>query len=67
MSMVEITISGKRALVPAEHKAKILRKEALVSEALALQNAGGPVEELKKIAGKIIRLNRQIPPCVQFI
>ncbi len=67
MSMVEITVFGKRALVPAEHKAKILRKEALVSEATAMQKAGAPVEELKKVVGKIIRLNRQIPPCVQFI
>lgn len=67
MEMIEVTICGKRALVPVEHKAKILRKEALVAEASAMQKAGRPVEELQKVMGKIIRLNRQIPPCVQFI
>ena len=40
MERVEITIYGKRDLVPVEHKAKILRKEALVAEASAMQKAG---------------------------
>lgn len=67
MEKVLVVLYGKNALVPVQYKDKILRKEALVKEARLLQKEGKPTEEIQKIMSKIIRLNRQIPPCVQFI
>jgi hypothetical protein len=74
--MVEMIVSGHRALVPVAHHAKIAKKETLVAKACQLQRGldattgiGNDIirEELEKTIGKIIRLNRRIPACVQFI
>ena len=74
--MVEMIVSGHRALVPIAHHAKIAKKETLVAKACQLQRGldattgiGNDIirEELEKTIGKIIRLNRRIPACVQFI
>ena len=74
--MVEMIVSGHRALVPVAHHAKIAKKETLVAKACQLQRGldattgiGNDLsrEELEKTIGKIIRLNRRIPACVQFI
>ena len=74
--MVEMIISGRRALVPVAHHAKIAKKETLVRKACQLQRGlesttgiGHDIirEELENVMGKIIRLNRRIPACVKFI
>ena len=74
--MVEMIISGRRALVPVAHHAKIAKKETLVAKARQLQRGldattgiGNDIirEELENVMSQIIRLNRRIPACVQFI
>ena len=73
-------VGGKLAKVPMEYADKINKKEMLVARAAALQTymnslseVGTKVEyatasyELNQLMTKIIRLNRQIPPCVQFV
>ena len=74
--MVEMIVSGRRALVPMLHHAKIVKKQQLVEKARQLQRGlesttgiGNDIiqEELEKTMGKIIRLNRRIPACVRFI
>ena len=60
--------------VPAEHAKKFIKKEQLVREAVSLRmllnsdaNLGGHratlQDRLIQLSGKIIRLNRRIPPC----
>lgn len=66
MQKVQITISGKQALVDADQVSKHLRKQALVKSAMAAQkNNDQPL--LMEIMGKIIRLNRTIRQNVKFI
>ena len=74
--MVEVLVSGRRALVPVAHHAKIAKKETLVAKARQLQrfmDATPDVDlpltqkELENVMSQIIRLNRRIPACVQFI
>lgn len=69
-------VGGKLALVPKQHLDKINKKEVLVRRAAELHDIVQSTDhqmtadvaglELKEIMGKIIRLNRRIPPCVQF-
>ena len=74
--MVQMIVSGRPALVPVAHHAKIAKKETLIAKARQLQRGlnattgiGNDIirEELEKTMGKIIRLNRRIPACVKFI
>ncbi len=74
--MVQMIVSGRPALVPVAHHAKIANKETLVARASQLQRGldattgiGNDIirEELENVIGKILRLNRRIPACVQFI
>jgi hypothetical protein len=76
MAEVLMMVSGKPAMVPAEHAKKVARKQQLVAEAMRLNDAtnncsGLPrailLEQRQKVMAKIIRLNRQIPPCVRFV
>jgi hypothetical protein len=76
MADVHMMVSGRASLVPAEHARKIARKQELVVEAIRLNDAtnncsGLPrailLEQRQKVMAKIIRLNRQIPPCVRFV
>jgi hypothetical protein len=76
MADVLMMVSGKPAMVPEEHARKIARKQELVAEAMRLNDAtnncsGLPrqilLEQRQKVTAKIIRLNRQIPPCVKFM
>ncbi len=70
-------VDGKLALVPEEHLEKITKKEMLANRAIELKNlvqstndsmvASVAGLELKQIMAKIIRINRQIPPVVQFV
>ena len=73
-------VGGKLAKVPMEYADKINKREMMVARAAALQTymnslseVGTKVEyatasyELNQLMTKIIRLNRQIPPCVQFV
>lgn len=71
-------VGGNLALVPVEHAEKIAKKEMLVARAIALRDVidrtdiGSTMRdaasvEHKDLMGKIIRLNRRIPPCVQFV
>lgn len=73
-------VGGKLAMVPADLVNKIQKKEQLVARAAKLQeyvesetqnpsNLGFEVgmAELNQIMAKIIRINRQIPPVVQFV
>lgn len=77
MQKVEMLVAGKRALVPADMVKKLVRKDMLVATAKDLQDKlaaeKDPIckrlltESLTQTVGKIIRINRTIPPCVQFI
>ena len=73
---VQMTVSGKQAMVPVEHAKKVQKKQDLVAQAMRLQTGmaactgvGHAIlqEQLMEIMGKIIRLSRRIPPCVRFI
>lgn len=73
---VKIVYQGRQAIVPADQVKNLKRKEKLVQEARILdsewKNATGinkqlALIELQNHMSKIIRINRQIPPCVQFI
>lgn len=75
MERVQMMLQGKLALVDADMVKKMQRKEALVNEALALQQAsrtnGSSSQQAAQaaavIAVKIIRLNRTIRKNVRFI
>lgn len=73
MEKVEMIVSGRRALVPANKAKLIQRKQDLVAQAIEIRNRGNEMsaaEHLRltsEICEKIIRLNRRIGPCVQFI
>jgi hypothetical protein len=75
MERVQMMLQGKLALVDADMVKKMQRKEALVNEALALQQAsrtnGSSAQQAAQaaavIAVKIIRLNRTIRKNVRFI
>jgi hypothetical protein len=71
---VRVVLSGRPFQVPAEHAKSFLKKDKLVYEAtvakMALKDETLPrlhrsvIEgRLTKLMGKIIRLNRRIPPC----
>jgi hypothetical protein len=76
MADVHMMVSGRAAMVPAEHARKIARKQELVAQAVRLNDAtnncsGLPrqilQEQRQQVMAQIIRLNRQIPPCVRFV
>lgn len=65
---------GRPFRVPAEHAKKFIKKNELVTQAMGLKavlsdpNASvadrhQATRQLDEIMGKIIRLNRRIPPC----
>lgn len=74
-------VGGKLAKVPTAYVKKVLKKEELVAYAARLQKTidvayktpGQQTTidvagiELGQVVRKIIRLNRQIPPVVQFV
>lgn len=74
---VYMIVGGQLAMVPVEHADKIQKKEMLAHRAMELKTIVQYAEdktmadvaslELKEIMGKIIRLNRRIPACVQFV
>jgi len=74
---VYMIVGGSLAMVPKEHADKIQKKEMLAHRAMELKTIVQYAEdktmadvaslELKEIMGKIIRLNRRIPACVQFV
>lgn len=75
--MTQYTIvmqNGRPYRVPVEHARKFVRKNELVSQAMGLKaiisdsksstyDRAVAEQELRDIMGKIIRLNRRIPPC----
>lgn len=73
MEKVEMIVSGRRALVPVNKAKLIQKKQEVVAEAIALRNSGSNIpaaefaKQMGKLTEKIIRLNRRIGPCVQFI
>ena len=72
MEKVEIIVSGRRALVPADKAKLVKRKQELVAKAIKLEeNEKLSVSEHYRLTceiyKKISRLSRQIGPCVQFI
>jgi hypothetical protein len=77
MQRVEITVFGKQALVDQDMVKKMLKKQALVSEALELQSMlktekSTTVQmylemKVRKVSASIINLNRTIRRTVQFI
>jgi len=77
MKQVEMIVYGKRALVDSDMVKKIVRKELLFNQAQELEfklNLESDSirkqllkDSLNEIMGKIIRLNRSIRPCVEFI
>lgn len=75
---VYMIVGGQLAMVPQQHADKLQKKEMLHARAVYLRDIvqnedfGSTVRdvaglELKEIMGKIIRLNRRIPACVQFV
>lgn len=79
-SKTYMIVGGKLAKVPMEYADKLAKKDALVAYAARLQEvidsekqnpnrltADAAVYQLNQTMAKIIRLNRQIPPCVQFV
>jgi hypothetical protein len=71
---VKVMLNDRPFQVPAEHAKKFIKKEQLVREAVSLQmllksgaDLGGHratlQDRLSQLSGKIIRLNRRIPPC----
>lgn len=75
MQKVEMVVMGHRALVDADMVKKMIKKEALVAEAVAFNkfykadpvNHAYVVPLLDKVMSKIIRLNRTIRQTVQFL
>ena len=74
---VYMIVGGQLAMVPQQHAEKLQKKEMLAHRAMELKTIVQYAEdktmadvaslELKEIMGKIIRLNRRIPACVQFV
>ena len=71
---VKVMLNDRPFQVPAEHAKKFIKKDQLVREAVSLQmllksdgDLGGHrltlQDRLRELSGKIIRLNRRIPPC----
>jgi len=71
---VRVVLSGRPFQVPSEHASKFLKKDQLVQEAMIAKDElkdetlprlhRAVIEErVSKLVGKIIRLNRRIPPC----
>jgi hypothetical protein len=77
MQRVEITVFGKQAMVDQDMVKKMLKKQALVSEASELQSMlktekSTTVQmylemKIRKVSASIINLNRTIRRTVQFI
>lgn len=73
--MVQMMVSGRLALVPANKAEMIAKKQELVAEASALQkyyeadkdSHAYALPMLQKKVEQIIRLKRRIGPCVRFI
>lgn len=61
--MIETTLYGKRVRFPAIYLKDLKAKEAAVNASLATKDP----EAQRKLAAKIIRINRKVPPCVQFL
>ena len=77
---VYMIVGGQLAMVPQQHADKLQKKEMLHARAVQLRDFINNLSEigqqkqadvagleLKEIMGKIIRLNRRIPACVQFV
>lgn len=74
---VYMIVGGSLAMVPKQHAEKLQKKEMLAHRAMELKTivqysnnktaADVAGLELKEIMGKIVRLNRRIPACVQFV
>lgn len=73
MEKVEMIVSGRKALVPVNKAKMIAKKQELVAQAIELRELANtmPASQynlaVDAIMTKIIRLNRQIGPCVQFL
>ena len=75
MERIQMTLQGKLALVDKDMYKKMLRKEALVNQAVALQTANrtngttaqAAAAAAAAITTKIIRLNRTIRQTVRFL
>ena len=76
MQKVQMLIGGMEALVDADMVKLMTKKQELVRGAMSLQHVLGSVptiaqpilqDQLDKIMGKIIRLNRRIRKNVQFL
>jgi len=75
MQKVEMTVSGRRALVDADMVKKMVRKQKLVADATAFSKylKADPVNHahvaplLDDVMRKLIRLNRTIRPTVEFL
>ena len=67
--------TGEKMLFPAQYAKKVERKNQLVLRAMQLDQlrkqapgiAPEVTNELKKVMGQIIRINRQIPPCGEVV
>jgi len=71
---VKVMLNDRPFQVPSEHAKKFIKKEILVREAVSIQmllRSGAELgghratlqDRLSQLSGKIIRLNRRIPPC----
>lgn len=72
MEKIEMIVSGRKALVPVNKAKMVAKKQELVAQAIALNEVNiMSVSEynlaMDAIMTKIIRLNRRIGPCVQFL
>ena len=72
INYVEMTVSGKKALVPVEKAKMVAKKQEIVAAVRAIQNKGSDMStadenRINDLVSKIIRLNRRIGPCVRFI
>ena len=75
MQKVEMTVSGRRALVDADMVKKMAKKQKLVADAAAFSKylKADPVNHayvaplIEEVMRKLIRLNRTIRPTVEFL
>lgn len=71
-------VTGEMMLFPKQYAKKVIRRNELAISAMALQKALVKVHqanktcneldnELREVMEKIVRLNRQIPPCGEVV
>ena len=76
--MTYMIVGGMLAMVPVEHAEKIAKKELYAARAMELRklidstDIGSTMRdaaslEFRGLIEKIVRLNRRIPACVQFV